>query len=72
MNWMLCQGLVRYETPEFLEAAEQIKMDSLELLSKYGFYEYFDARKSVVENAGYGTDQFSLSAALCIDWLMEK
>ena len=71
MNWMLYHGLRRYETDEFLEVAERIKKDSLDLLNKYGFYEYFDPRKNATANAGYGTNQFSWSAALCLAWLKD-
>lgn len=67
MNWMLYKGLLRYY---FIEEAEQIKADTLELIEQHGFYEYFDPRKSIAQNAGYGTDQFSWSAALCIDFLL--
>lgn len=65
MNWLLYQGLKRYD---FDELAEQVRRDSLTLLEKYGFYEYFDPRRGV-EGAAYGTHQFSWSAALCLDWL---
>ena len=67
MNWLLYQGLKRYD---FDELAAQIKRDSLHLLEQYGFYEYFDPRKNI-KDAAYGTNQFSWSAALCIDWLKE-
>ncbi len=66
MNWMLYLGLKRYG---FGKAAKQLKTESLELLSKNGFFEYFDPRKSVGKDAGYGANQFSWSAALCIDFL---
>ncbi|MEM9362448.1 MAG: trehalase family glycosidase [Bacteroidota bacterium] len=68
MNWMIYHGLLRYN---FLELAEQIRKDSLELISKFGFYEYFDCRKDNpdTENSGYGGNNFSWSAALFIDML---
>jgi len=67
MNWMLYQGLKRYG---FKKTAEQLKTESLELLSNNGFFEYFDPRKSAGKSAGYGANQFSWSAALCIDFLL--
>ncbi|WPP50171.1 amylo-alpha-1,6-glucosidase [Catalinimonas niigatensis] len=68
MNWMLYQGLKRYG---FRNEATHIKEDSLKLLSYYGFYEYFDPRKNLPQEKaqGYGSPQFSWSAALCLDWL---
>ncbi|MEL6922723.1 MAG: trehalase family glycosidase, partial [Bacteroidota bacterium] len=69
MNWMLHKGLTRYL---FIDEANKVKEDSLQLLGQYGFYEYFDPRKRIVESAGYGTQQFSWSAALCIDFLLNE
>lgn len=71
MNWMLYQGLLKFNMSSM---ADKIKNDSLELLSKYGFYEYFDPRKNLPMDAeaGYGTGQFSWSAALCIDFLLNE
>lgn len=68
MNWMLYHGLRQYG---YHELAEQIKSESLELLSHYGFYEYFDPERYIVNehNQGYGSRQFSWSASLCLDWL---
>ena len=68
MNWLLHNGLKRFD---FEKEAEMLKEHSLELLSKHGFFEYFDPRKSIDKAAGYGTNQFSWSAALCIDFLMD-
>ena len=68
MNWMIYHGLLRYD---FNELAERVKTDSLELISKFGFYEYFDCRRDNpdTENSGYGGNNFSWSAALFIDLL---
>ncbi|MFK7934169.1 MAG: trehalase family glycosidase [Saprospiraceae bacterium] len=68
MNWLLVQGLRRYNISN---PAKQLRQHSLHLIEKYGFYEYFDPRQSVAEN-GYGTNQFSWSAALTIDFLLEE
>ena len=70
LNWLLYHGLKQYETPEFLEVAEQVKKDSLTLLSKNGFYEYFDARQEKVKTGGLGGDVATNSAAVLLDWLL--
>lgn len=66
VNWLLYHAFCRYG---FEESAQRIKEDSLALVSRYGCFEYFDPRKSTTENAGYGTDQFSWTAALVLDFL---
>lgn len=67
MNWMLYHGLENYG---FAQEARLVASDSLKLLEHYGFYEYFDPQKDVtVAKQGYGSHQFSWSAALCLDWL---
>ena len=66
MNWLLYQGLLRYD---FDEAAERLRNDTLALLERYGFYEYFDPRRHSKTAEGFGTGQFSWSAALYIDLL---
>ncbi|WP_299553493.1 trehalase family glycosidase [Seonamhaeicola sp.] len=70
LNWMLFDGLNRYG---YTDIAERVKSDSIEIIDKNGFYEYFDSRKEVHKagNAGYGGNNFSWSAALLID-LLEK
>ena len=66
LNWMLYYGLLDYG---YNELAQRVKADSIELLKKAGFYEYFDARKNVYkdDNKGCGGSNFSWSAALFID-----
>ncbi|WP_350285154.1 trehalase family glycosidase [uncultured Croceitalea sp.] len=68
MNWMLYQGLKKHG---YYELAERVKSDSLELIEKNGFFEYFDSRKvnPDAEHNGYGGNNFSWSAALLIDFL---
>jgi len=68
MNWMLYYGLKNYK---FNDVAERIKKDSIELIERDGFFEYFDCRKDngEVNRLGYGGDNFSWSAALLIDFL---
>ncbi|TPN86250.1 MGH1-like glycoside hydrolase domain-containing protein [Aquimarina algicola] len=71
LNWMLYRGLVQYG---YKDIAERVKKDSIEIIEKNGFYEYFDSRKKVhaEENAGYGGHDFSWSAALLIDFINPK
>ncbi|REG89655.1 trehalase [Winogradskyella sediminis] len=66
LNWLLYKGLKSYG---FYDLSNRVKDDSITLIEKYGFYEYFDSRKEVTENAGYGGNNFSWSAALLIDFL---
>ena len=70
MNWMLYHGLKRHG---FYDLADRVKSDSLELIEKNGFFEYFDSRKSNSDATtnGYGGNNFSWSAALLIDFLKE-
>jgi neutral trehalase len=66
MNWFLYFGLLDYG---YVELANRIKSDSIELISKAGFYEYFNPKKEVYkyESGGYGGSDFSWTAALYID-----
>jgi len=68
LNWMLFNGLKQYG---FDDIAERVKQDTIEILDKNGFYEYFDSRKDMHKDgkAGYGGNNFSWSAALLIDLL---
>lgn len=68
LNWMLYYGLQNYG---YNDIAKRVKKDSIELLEKCGFYEYFDPRKAFhqKENGGYGGFKFSWSAALIIDMI---
>lgn len=68
MNWLLFYGLKNYD---FLDIATRVKNDSIALIERDGFFEYFDCRKDngELERTGYGGDNFSWSAALLIDFL---
>ncbi len=66
LNWLLYKGLKTYDCTDL---AKRVKEDSMTLIEKYGFYEYFDPRKDVKDNAGYGGHNFSWSAALFLDLL---
>jgi hypothetical protein len=62
-NWLLMQGLHRYG---FTEKAESVRYHIIDLVRRWGFHEYFDPYKGT----GYGTDNFSWTAALFIDAAM--
>jgi len=71
LNWILYNGFKRYGLNKM---AKKIKNDSIELISKHGFYEYFDPRKNRagLKKTGYGGDNFSWTAALYIDLINDK
>ena len=62
LNWLVYHGLLNYG---FESEAAQLKDDSLALMSKSGFREYYDPR----DGTGCGSEDFSWSAALAIDWI---
>ena len=66
LNWLLYFGLLDYG---FNDEAVRLKDDSIEILKKVGFYEYFDPRKEAYkqDTKGYGGSDFSWSAALYLD-----
>ncbi|MEM1054141.1 MAG: trehalase family glycosidase [Bacteroidota bacterium] len=68
MNWMIYQGLQRYG---FTDTARIVRSDLIELISRLGFYEYFESQKSIVPtlSAGYGGGAFSWTAACALDLL---
>lgn len=71
MNWMLFHGLQRYGHADL---AAILRSDALELVHKYGFWEYFNPWKNLQggdSTGGYGSPQFSWTAAIVLDWLGE-
>ncbi|MCK6693630.1 MAG: glycoside hydrolase [Thermoanaerobaculia bacterium] len=69
MNWMLYHGLNRYGQTD---QAAQLRSESLELVGKYGFWEYYNPWKKLPATettGGHGTNRFSWTAALTLDWL---
>jgi len=62
LNWLLADGLRRYG---FNDLAEALRRDSLELITRSGFREYYDPR----DGSGCGSTDFSWSAALAIELL---
>ena len=68
LNWIIYLGLKRYNETKL---AERIKKDTIDLVSNLGFYEYFEPFKNK-KMKGYGGNNFSWTAALCIDLISEK
>jgi len=70
LNWMLYKGL---KQNGFDTIAQRVKEDTIEIIENNGFFEYFDSRKEMHKdnNAGYGGNNFSWTAALLLDLLKE-
>ncbi|NIO07422.1 MAG: glycoside hydrolase [Deltaproteobacteria bacterium] len=64
-NWLLLQGLRRYG---FHEKADSVARDIIRLVKRCGFYEYFDPYTGKC----YGTHNFSWTAALLIDVILQE
>jgi hypothetical protein len=65
INWMLMNGLKRYG---FIQKADSVAKDILELPVRFGFYEYYDS----FDGRGYGSKDFSWTSALFIDTAYEN
>eukprot|EP00186_Timspurckia_oligopyrenoides_P003121 CAMPEP_0182442210 /NCGR_PEP_ID=MMETSP1172-20130603/1146_1 /TAXON_ID=708627 /ORGANISM="Timspurckia oligopyrenoides, Strain CCMP3278" /LENGTH=555 /DNA_ID=CAMNT_0024636945 /DNA_START=251 /DNA_END=1918 /DNA_ORIENTATION=- len=61
VNWMIAQGLERYE---LYELAERVRRDSHQLITNSEFYEYFDP----ITGYGCGGANFSWTAAMQLVW----
>ncbi len=64
LNWLLADGLRRYS---YDDLAQSLRADSLELMGKSGFREYYDPR----DGSGCGSVGFSWSAALALEFLAD-
>jgi hypothetical protein len=64
MNWMISRGLKGYG---YVEKADAMNRDMIQLPMRFGFHEYFDSRTG----KGYGSDGFSWTAALFLDLVYE-
>lgn len=64
INWMLWEGLKRYA---YIQKADDLARDIIQLPVRFGFFEYFDS----FNGRGYGTKDFSWSAALFTDLCYE-
>ncbi|MDZ7878931.1 MAG: trehalase family glycosidase [Saprospiraceae bacterium] len=72
INWLIWKGCLRYG---FDDLARRIKRDTINLVLRYGVYEYFDPLKSAADNPeahGFGGNNFSWTAALILDMLAEN
>ncbi len=59
-NWLIIDGLKRYG---FLEEAKRLRETTLNMVTSYGFSEYFDPN----DGHALGTPAFSWTAALAVD-----
>ena len=57
VNWMISEGLKEYG---YNELSKKIRMQTLELISKLGFHEYYHP----LGEFGFGGDSFSWTAAV--------
>lgn len=64
INWMLSQGLKGYG---YQRKADAMKTDMIQLPIRFGFKEYFDSQIG----QGYGSSNFSWTAALFLDLIYE-
>lgn len=62
INWLIIEGLKRYE---YIEEAEELRAKSLELVARSGMSEYFNP----ISGRAAGVPNFSWTAALTIDLL---
>lgn len=69
INWMIWKGLLQYE---MYELAEQIRNSTINLVEKFGVYEYFNPFIKTDSKTGYGGKNFSWTAALIIDMLRSE
>ncbi|MFQ6057159.1 MAG: trehalase family glycosidase [Methanosarcinales archaeon] len=65
INWMLYKGLQNYG---FYTEAEMLRNAIIDLVAEHGFYEYYNP----LSGEGLGTNNFSWTASLLIDLLLEK
>ena len=70
MNWLIYHGLKKYN---YDALADQVKVDFIELVNRFGFHEYFEAQRNLVkkQHGGYGGNHFSWTASTVIDFLSE-
>ena len=70
MNWMIYHALLRNQEPRW---AEVIKKDTLQLIGRFGFHEYFEPSRSLASDldAGYGGKDFSWASSSVLDLLYE-
>jgi glycogen debranching enzyme len=64
INWLVIRGLLRHG---YIKQALSLMEKTIELVQENGFFEYFHP----LTGAGYGSDNFSWTAALIIDLIVE-
>jgi glycogen debranching enzyme len=65
VNWMIAEGLTAHGAEDL---AARIRRDSLELVEKSGFFEYFDPQTG----RGLGGGAFTWTAAVALFWLLDQ
>ena len=65
-NWLLFQGLSRFDLIDF---AEQIKKDTLSLVTEYGYYLHYLPQKDLVKNCGIGKGNNPFAAAILLPFI---
>lgn len=65
INWLIIDGLKRYG---YNDHAAALRESTIELIANNGFYEYFNPNTG----QGAGTNNFSWTAALAIDFMHQK
>ncbi len=70
MNWMIYHALLRNQETKWAEA---IRKDTLELIGRFGFHEYFEPSKILASglDVGYGGKDFSWTSSSVLDLLYE-
>jgi len=66
MNWLLFQGLSRFDLIDF---AEQIKKDTIALVSEYGYYLHYLPQKDLVQNCGIGKGNNPFAVAILLHFM---
>ena len=66
MNWFLFQGLSRFDLIDF---AEQVKKDTMTLVTEYGYYLHYLPQKDKVKNCGIGKGNNPFAAAILIPFI---
>ena len=64
INWLVIQGLLRHG---YMNPALQLMEKTIQIVQKDGFFEYFHP----VTGKGHGSDNFSWTASLIIDLIIE-
>lgn len=66
MNWLIFQGLSRFDLIDF---AEQIKNDTVAMVSEYGYYLHYLPQKDLVQNCGIGKGNNPFAVAILLHFI---